>query len=68
MNIFRLAGDMTHLMSIVLLLLKIRAAKNCRGSAGGIWMTTYPHTNIILHRHIAQDTAALCPCIRLQIP
>ncbi|KAL6766484.1 ERD2A [Auxenochlorella protothecoides x Auxenochlorella symbiontica] len=31
MNIFRLAGDMTHLMSIVVLLLKIRATKSCRG-------------------------------------
>ena len=31
MNIFRLAGDMTHLLSIMVLLLKIRATKSCRG-------------------------------------
>mmetsp|Transcript_256 Transcript_256/g.822 ORF Transcript_256/g.822 Transcript_256/m.822 type:complete len:216 (+) Transcript_256:216-863(+) len=31
MNIFRLAGDMTHLLSIVVLLLKIYATKNCSG-------------------------------------
>mmetsp|Transcript_24950 Transcript_24950/g.34383 ORF Transcript_24950/g.34383 Transcript_24950/m.34383 type:complete len:216 (-) Transcript_24950:266-913(-) len=31
MNLFRLAGDMTHLLSIVTLLLKIHATKNCAG-------------------------------------
>lgn len=31
MNIFRLAGDMTHLMSILVLLLKIYATKSCSG-------------------------------------
>ncbi|CAM6028146.1 unnamed protein product [Sphagnum balticum] len=31
MNIFRLAGDMTHLMSIVVLLLKIHTIKSCAG-------------------------------------
>lgn len=31
MNAFRLAGDMTHLLSIVLLLLKIRTTKSCAG-------------------------------------
>lgn len=31
MNIFRLCGDMSHLMSIMVLLLKIRATKSCRG-------------------------------------
>lgn len=31
MNIFRLAGDMSHLLSILVLLLKIRATKSCRG-------------------------------------
>ena len=32
MNIFRLAGDMTHLLSIVVLLLKIHATRSCRGT------------------------------------
>lgn len=31
MNIFRLAGDMTHLLSVVVLLLKIHATRSCRG-------------------------------------
>eukprot|EP00249_Psilotum_nudum_P002952 c16251_g1_i1 orf=596-1243(+) len=31
MNIFRFAGDMTHLMSIVVLLLKIHTIKSCAG-------------------------------------
>ncbi|XP_042434738.1 ER lumen protein-retaining receptor-like [Zingiber officinale] len=31
MNAFRLAGDMTHLFSIILLLLKIRTTKSCAG-------------------------------------
>ena len=35
MNLFRLAGDMTHLMSILVVLLKIRATKSCRGARGG---------------------------------
>ena len=33
MNIFRLAGDMTHLLSFLVLLLKIQATKNCRGAS-----------------------------------
>ena len=32
MNIFRLAGDMTHLLSILVLLLKIHATRSCRGT------------------------------------
>jgi ER lumen protein retaining receptor len=31
MNIFRLAGDMTHLASCLVLLLKIVTTKSCRG-------------------------------------
>lgn len=31
MNLFRLAGDMTHLFSIIVLLLKIHATKSCSG-------------------------------------
>nr|ABK22024.1 unknown [Picea sitchensis] len=31
MNIFRLAGDMTHLMSVLVLLLKIHTIKSCAG-------------------------------------
>ena len=31
MNIFRLSGDMLHLASILILLLKIRVSKSCAG-------------------------------------
>ncbi|KAK4782289.1 hypothetical protein SAY86_016391 [Trapa natans] len=31
MNLFRLAGDMTHLLSVLVLLLKIHTIKNCAG-------------------------------------
>ena len=31
MNIFRLAGDMSHLFSIIVLLLRLRVAKNAQG-------------------------------------
>ncbi|URE22783.1 ubiquitin carboxyl-terminal hydrolase, partial [Musa troglodytarum] len=33
MNIFRLAGDMTHLMSVLVLLLKIHTIKSCAGKS-----------------------------------
>lgn len=36
MNIFRLTGDMSHLLSILLLLLKLRASK----SAAGVWTSS----------------------------
>jgi hypothetical protein len=32
MNLFRLAGDMTHLISIMVLLLKIHTIRSCRGT------------------------------------
>jgi hypothetical protein len=31
MNIFRLAGDMSHVFSIIVLLLRLRVAKNAQG-------------------------------------
>jgi hypothetical protein len=31
MNLFRLAGDMSHLFSIIVLLLRLRVAKNAQG-------------------------------------
>ncbi|URE12045.1 hypothetical protein MUK42_06279 [Musa troglodytarum] len=33
MNIFRLAGDMTHLMCVLVLLLKIHTIKSCAGKS-----------------------------------
>ena len=35
MNVFRLAGDGTHLLSFVVLLLKILATRSCRGKRRG---------------------------------
>ena len=35
MNIFRLAGDMSHVFSIIVLLLRVRVAKNVQGR----WLT-----------------------------
>jgi hypothetical protein len=32
MNIFRLAGDMSHVFSIIVLLLRLRVAKNAQGA------------------------------------
>ena len=32
MNIFRLAGDMSHVFSIIVLLLRLRVAKNAQGT------------------------------------
>lgn len=34
MNIFRLAGDMSHVFSIIVLLLRLRVAKNAQGELG----------------------------------
>jgi hypothetical protein len=33
MNIFRLCGDMSHLLSIIVLLLRLRVAKNAQGKS-----------------------------------
>lgn len=52
MNIFRLAGDMTHLLSIVVLLLKIRATRSCRGEqAGRSSSGAFPHSTLALTPH-----------------
>lgn len=32
MNLFRLAGDMSHIFSIIVLLLRLRVAKNAQGA------------------------------------
>ncbi|CAL9777736.1 unnamed protein product [Musa acuminata subsp. burmannicoides] len=56
MNIFRLAGDMTHLMSVLVLLLKIHTIKSCAGKSllfffffsGFSWIHVIPLTGISL--------------------
>ncbi len=35
MNLFRFLGDMSHLLSIIVLLMKIRATRSCRGTVDG---------------------------------
>ena len=42
MNIFRLAGDMSHVFSIVVLLLRLRVAKNAQGKFE-IWCKDIKH-------------------------
>jgi hypothetical protein len=37
MNIFRLAGDMSHVFSIIVLLLRLRVAKNAQGAIFLCW-------------------------------
>jgi hypothetical protein len=39
MNVFRLAGDMTHLISVLVLLLKIHTIKSCAA-----WMSGFVQT------------------------
>ena len=36
MNIFRLCGDMSHVFSIIVLLLRLRVAKNASGELGSV--------------------------------
>lgn len=44
MNIFRLCGDMSHVFSILVLLLRLRVAKNAQGACvcGCLLMIVYP--------------------------
>ncbi|KAB5516145.1 hypothetical protein DKX38_026793 [Salix brachista] len=44
MNIFRLAGDMTHLASVLVLLLKIHTIKSC---AGILYISDDVHSNLL---------------------
>ena len=48
MNIFRLAGDMTHLISIVVLLLKIHTIRSCRGAAIRLAVSAIAHRHLCL--------------------
>jgi hypothetical protein len=38
MNVFRLCGDMSHLFSIIVLLLRLRVAKNAQGTSVFIFL------------------------------
>ena len=73
MNVFRLAGDLIHLLSIVTLLLKIQATKSCRGAlcsevscnsmdaledAASLSCSSADAVPL-LHRHLTEDTGAL---------
>ncbi len=42
MNIFRFAGDMLHLLSIFIFILKIYASKNCNGACSCIAFSSDP--------------------------
>jgi len=49
MNIFRLAGDMTHLVSILVLLLKIYTTKSCAGIS---FKTQWLYAVVFLARYV----------------
>lgn len=65
MNLFRLAGDMTHLLSILVLLLKIRTTKSCAGwyyLFYDLYIYIYmSHTRMYIHTHILV-------CVRFRFP
>ena len=72
MNIFRLAGDMTHLMSVVVLLLKIHATRSCRGASQVCFERYFVSSSIDftvagMCRNLVEDAGALCTCIPDQI-
>jgi len=42
MNIFRFAGDMCHLFSIIVLLLRLRVARNAQGESAAPFCLAVP--------------------------
>lgn len=72
MNIFRLAGDMTHLLSVVVLLLKIHATRSCRGRSTGqrAYDTVRSDSRLNVFsmcRHLLEDTGVVRTCFPNQI-
>jgi hypothetical protein len=51
MNIFRLAGDMSHVFSIIILLLRLRVVKNAAGTYVFIVGYTLSFDKDGLHHH-----------------
>ncbi|URE22782.1 ubiquitin carboxyl-terminal hydrolase [Musa troglodytarum] len=72
MNIFRLAGDMTHLMSVLVLLLKIHTIKSCAGKSQLFFFFFFSGFSWTLSgeqirddfgvRYFSEDSRALCSC------
>lgn len=56
MNIFRLAGDMVHLASIVLLLLKIHGTRSCAGtwSLASAFLSPSPSYVLFKYRFVSR--------------
>ena len=63
MNIFRLAGDMTHLLSIMVLLLKIHATRSCRGisTSRNLGPTQYSTATDLNYKQTAVLCVVKCP-------
>lgn len=57
MNIFRLAGDMSHVFSIIILLLRLKVAKNANGACA--WTTTKLHAGVLVYRWPASGRGRL---------
>lgn len=78
MNAFRFAGDMSHLVSVLVLLLKIYATKSCSGyprartpplpriSAGPLWNLNFWAFRCA--RDLAQDAGAVRPGVPDSLP
>lgn len=66
MNIFRFVGDMTHLISFLVLLLKLLASRSASGTKVTLSSFFLSLTDVfpIMIRHIAEITRALPPCVR----
>ena len=51
MNVFRFAGDMSHLFSIIVLLLRLRVAKNAQGTSFFMkWILSRLCLSLLLHK------------------
>ena len=70
LNIFRLSGDMVHLLSFVVLVLKINATKSCRGRGSDPDLWDRPcglmHGIVLLSSCMGSSMCPLaCPCRNL---
>ena len=73
MNIFRLAGDLSHLAAIIILLLKIWKTRSCAGISGKYFYNTL--LSDIIFKHIEREliydvfmcfraiSNAICTCV-----
>lgn len=58
MNPFRLAGDLFHLLAIIVLLVKIWQSRSCSGKRVGI-LSELLKTILSYHRYIGKESSAI---------